>query len=53
VLTGGEVEDAKVDASGEVLGGGGRGAHRWQGGTRCRKKRHSPVGRGRAEEFGA
>jgi hypothetical protein len=42
-----------VEASGEVLGGGGRGARRWRGGARCRRKRHSPVERCRAEEFGA
>jgi hypothetical protein len=26
------------------MGGGGRGAHRWRGGARCSRKRHSPAG---------
>jgi hypothetical protein len=36
-------EDAAL-ASGDMRGGGGRGAHRWWGGVRCSRKRRSPVG---------
>jgi hypothetical protein len=44
--------DAKVGIGGQALGGRGRGAHWWRGGVRHRRKRHSPVGRRRAEEVG-
>jgi hypothetical protein len=39
-----------VDAGEEALGRGGRGAHWWRGGTRRRRKWHSPAGRRRADE---
>jgi hypothetical protein len=51
-LTGGGAEDANMGVGGEALGGGGRGAHRWRGGTRSRRKSHSSTGRHGAEEVG-
>jgi hypothetical protein len=37
----------------EVLGEGGRGAHRWRGGARHRRTHHSLAGRHGVEEIGA
>jgi hypothetical protein len=46
------VEEAGA-STGEALGEGGMGVHRWRGYARCRRKWHSQAGRRGAEETGA